>query len=193
MRKDSQNTHSDLVVRRHKGVPVYDSNPSIPQEGGLYSRNRRKQIGNEHKGFVIDGGSGEILGPGMAFAYEWEEVDSERFVKLFLNGLKKASGLSKSGLTIFEIVYNKMRQNPNCDELQISFYTAKKQIKDLAESTYWRGLRELLDKEFLFRSNVSGIFFINIRYMFNGDRLAFVKAYHMKEEKAQKELLLPPD
>ena len=42
------------------------------------------------------------------------------------------------------------------------------------------GLRELLEKEFLYRSPYDGTFFINIRYMFNGDRLAFVKAYHLK-------------
>jgi hypothetical protein len=38
-----------------------------------------------------------------------------------------------------------------------------------------------LDKEFLFRSPEDGTFFVNIRYMFNGDRLAFVKAYHLKD------------
>jgi hypothetical protein len=42
-------------------------------------------------------------------------------------------------------------------------------------------LRELLDKEFLYRSPADETVFINIRYMFNGDRLAFVKAYHLKD------------
>jgi hypothetical protein len=37
-----------------------------------------------------------------------------------------------------------------------------------------------LKKEFLYRSPWDGTFFVNIRYMFNGDRLAFVKAYHLQ-------------
>ena len=43
------------------------------------------------KGLVINDG-GEILGNGAAVAYEWEEVNSERFVKLFLSGVKQAAG-----------------------------------------------------------------------------------------------------
>src|ERR1700712_2288563 len=77
------------VVSHRKGIPIYETNPSVPQKGDI-SRSRRKQIGDEHKGLVIDDGSGEVLGPGTAVAYEWEEVDAERFVKLFLSGLKQA-------------------------------------------------------------------------------------------------------
>ena len=56
--------------------------------------------------------------------------------------------------------------------------------------TYRRGLRELLEKEFLFRSPNPGLFFVNIRFMFNGDRLAFVKSYHLKDANRQRELPL---
>lgn len=73
--------------------------------------------------------------------------------------------------------------------MQLSFYRANQQINTLNDRTYQRGLRELLDKEFLFRSPEDGTFFVNIRYMFNGDRLAFVKAYHLKD--SQPSLPLP--
>jgi hypothetical protein len=136
-----------------------------------------------------------VFGPGTALAYEWEEVDAERFVKLFLSGLKQASGLSKAGLTIFEVVYHQIRQNPNNDKVELSYMIASKSVSNLQDRTYRRGLRELLDKEFLFRSQAEGVFFVNIRYMFNGDRLAFVKAYHLKGSPPQHEQLslLPPD
>jgi len=168
------------VIRQKRGVPVYTTNPSIPAKDDI-SRVRRTRIGNDQKGLVIDGGSGEILGRGGAYAYEFEEVDKERFVKLFLSGLKQAAGLSKAGLAVFELVYQQIRENPNSDQVQLSFYRASQQIKELNDRTYQRGLRELLDKEFLFRSPEDGTFFVNIRYMFNGDRLAFVKAYHLKD------------
>jgi hypothetical protein len=167
------------VIRQKRGVPVYTTNPSILAKDDI-SKSRRTQIGTEQRGLVIDG-TGEIFGRGSAFAYEFEEVDKERFVKLFLSGLKQASGLSKAGLGVFEVVYHQIREKPNSDQVQLSFYRAAQFNKDLNDRTYQRGLRELLDKEFLFRSPEDGTFFINIRYMFNGDRLAFVKAYHLKD------------
>ena len=53
------------------------------------------------------------------------------------------------------------------------------------------GLRELLDKELVCSAaRKTERFFVNIRCMFNGDRLAFVKAYHLKGSGYQPELQL---
>jgi hypothetical protein len=181
-----------LVISRKRGVPVYETNPSIPLREEI-SRPRKSRLGDERRGIVIDDGTGEVLGRGGAFVYEFEEVDKERFVKLFLTGLKQASGLSKAGLAIFEVVYNQVRETPNFDQVQLSFYAAAKEIKGLNERTYQRGLRELLDREFLYRSPTDGVFFVNIRYMFNGDRLAFVKAYQLKGSQPVLPGLEPPE
>ena len=64
--------------------------------------------------------TGEILGTGVAVTYEWEEVDDERFVKLFLAGLKQATGLSKRGLAVFQMVYDQLRENPRQDTVMLS-------------------------------------------------------------------------
>lgn len=177
---------SRRVVDERYGVPVYQSNPSIPAEVEI-RRSKRAQIGTEIKGLVVDSGSGEILGHGGAIAYEWEEVDKERFVKLYLAGLKQAAGLSKAGLGVFESVYNQVRQRPGQDTVPLDSYSS-----GLHPVTYRRGLRELLQKEFLYRSPNPGLFFVNIRFMFNGDRLAFVKGYRLKEEQPSLPLLEPP-
>lgn len=60
----------------------------------------------------------------------------------------------------------------------------------LTPVTYRRGLRELLEKEFLYLTPYQGLFFVNIRYMFNGDRLAFVKGYQRKGTGRQAQLPL---
>ena len=163
-----------LAVAEKRGIPVYLSNPSVPSREEI-SRPRKAQIGNDQKGLIINDGSGEILGIGGALVYEWEEVDKERFVKLFLAGLKQAAGLTKSGLAVFELVYNAIRETPGEDTVRLSVMTS-----GMKKTTYYDGLRELLKKEFLYRSPWDGVFFVNIRYMFNGDRLAFVKAYHLQ-------------
>jgi hypothetical protein len=174
------------AIREKHGIPVYLTNPSVPDANEI-ARSKRVQIGDTHKGFVVDNGTGEILGRGAAFAYEFEEVDKERFVKLYLAGLKQASGLSKAGLAVFEIVYGALRETPGKDTVNLS-----QDLSALAPATFRRGLRELLEKEFLFRSPYDGTFFVNIRFMFNGDRLAFVKGYQLKNsDSAQGQLALP--
>jgi hypothetical protein len=177
---------SKQAVDEKYGVKVYQTNPSIPTESEI-KRNKRAQIGTETKGLVVDTGSGEILGHGGAIAYEWEEVDKERFVKLYLAGLKQAAGLSKAGLAVFETVYKQVRERPGEDTVPLDAHSS-----NLQPVTYRRGLRELLEKEFLFRSLNPGLFFVNIRFMFNGDRLAFVKGYRIRKEQPSLPGLEPP-
>jgi hypothetical protein len=188
--KDGQK--AALIISRKKGVPVYATNPSVPNPEDI-RRQKPVRFGNDKRGFVVNSGSGEILGVGGMGFYEFEEVDAAKFVKMFLAGIKQAAGLSKAGLTVFELVYRFVQANPNNDKIELSFYVAAEHIKGLNDRTYRRGLRELLDREFLFRSPSDGVFFVNIRYMFNGDRLAFVRGYQRKGSASQPELPLFPE
>lgn len=172
------------AVFEKRGWPIYEKNPSIPEEGSI-KKLKRHRLGNEQQGMLINDSTGEILGQGSAVTYEWEEVDKERFVKLFLAGLQQASGLTKGGMALFEIVYNQLRDRPKQDTVTLSLHSS-----GLNRGTYYRGLKELLERGFLYRSQYDGTFFVNIRYMFNGDRLAFVKAYHLKGSDGQAELPL---
>jgi hypothetical protein len=163
-----------------RGVPMYRTNPSVPDADSI-KKQRRVRFGDDKKGFVVDTASGEVLSVGGAGFYEFEEVDNTRFVKLFLEGIKQATGLSKAGLAVFELVYHQVQKNPGTDEIKISHFLASD--SGINERAYRRGIKELIDREFLFKSLMDGVFFVNIRYMFNGDRLAFVKGYQRKGSK----------
>ena len=179
-------------VATKRGLPVYRVNPSIPPSNGLATRQKRFEVPGGKAAVIVDNSTGEIKGiGGMGFWWQ-EEVDASRFVKLFLDGIKQACGLSKAGMQVFELVYHQMREKPGHDKIELSQYMA--QDRGLNERTFRRGLRELLEKEFLYRSTSDGVFFINIRFMFNGDRLAFVRTYHLKGSGHQGELALaePP-
>ena len=193
----AENTQGNLVTTK-RGLPVYRVNPSIPPANGLATRQRRFEVPGGKAAVIVDNTSGEIKGIGGVGFWWQEEVDASRFVKLFLDGVKQACGLSKSGMKIFELVYNQMHENPGHDKIELSQYLAHD--RGLNERTFRRGLRELLEKQFLFRSTSDGVFFINIRFMFNGDRLAFVRTYHLKGHRQQAELpfedvakITPPD
>lgn len=175
-------------VSTKRGFPVYRTNPSVPLANGLTTRNKRFQVPGGKAAVIVDNSSGEIKGlGGLGFWWD-EEVDSSRFVKLFLDGIKQAADLSKTGMQVFELVYHEMQANPGSDEIKLNQYLAKDH--GISDRTYQRGVRELLEKEFLFRSQSDGVFFVNIRFMFNGDRLAFVRSYHLKGSARQQELQL---
>src|ERR1700722_11269974 len=173
-------------VATKRGLPVYRVNPSIPPSNGLSTRQRRFEVPGGKAAVIVDNGTGEIRGIGGMGLWWQEEVDASRFVKLFLDGIKQACNLSKSGMAVFELVYRQMREKHGNDKIELSQYLA--QDYGLNERTFRRGLRELLEKEFLYRSTSDGVFFINIRFMFNGDRLAFVRTFHLKSD-GQGELL----
>jgi hypothetical protein len=173
----------DNQVTMKRGFPVYRTNPSVPSASGIPTRSRRFQVPGGKASMIVDNSTGEIKGiGGMGFWWE-EEVDTTRFVKLFLDGIKQAAGLSKRGIQVFELVYHQMRASPGSDEIKLNLYVAKDH--GISDRTYQRGVRELLEKEFLFKSPSDGVFFVNIRFMFNGDRLAFVKSYHLKDASRQ--------
>jgi hypothetical protein len=143
MAENSQNLAP--AIRQKRGVPIYMTNPSVPAKDEI-SRARRTQFGNEQRGMVIDGGTGEILGRGGAYMYEFEEVDKERFVKLFLDGIRKTAGLSARGLMIFELIYNQVRGNPNSDKIEMSFMVAQDRLPPhffTLESEWLRHSREI--------------------------------------------------
>ena len=166
------------VLGERKGIPVYSSNPSIPPAGELRSRARSVQIAKGRDALVINGGTGELLGKASAAFMHAEDVDPTKFVKIFMEGVRQIAGLSKAGMGVFEMVYAQTQENSDTDRIVLSAYHGKK--AGLSERTYYRGVRDLLEKELLYASPAEGVFFLNIRYLFNGNRLHFVRSYHLK-------------
>jgi hypothetical protein len=177
---------ADNQITTKRGLPVYRTNPSVPSKQGMATRTKRFHVPGGKAAVIVDDGTGEIKGIGGMGLWWEEEVDSTRFVKLFLDGIKQAAGLSKPGMQVFEMVYHQMRAKPGSDEIKLNLYAARDY--GMGERTYHRGLRELLEKQFLYLSPSDGVFFVNIRFMFNGDRLAFVRTYHRKDAAQQEDL-----
>src|SRR5262245_32675501 len=121
MSEDAQ--RSKKPVDERYGVAGYQTNASVPAETEII-RSSLAQPGTERKGLIVDSGSGEIVGHGGAIGYEWEEVDKDRFVKLYLAGLKQAAGLSKAGLAVFETVYKQVRERPGQDTVPLDAYSS---------------------------------------------------------------------
>jgi hypothetical protein len=128
------------------------------------------------KMMLVAENTGEIVSHGAGF-WQIQDVDKTQFVKLYINGVKAFKDLSGSGTKVFEILYLKVQDSIGKDELWLTFPSIDQTITPIGETTFYRGMKELLKKGFIAESQTPGLYFLNPDYMWNGDRLAFVKEY----------------
>lgn len=167
------------ALGERNGLPFYKTNPSIRVGAAVSTRTRTTQVAKVGKAVLIDDG-GNVLGKGSIAFMESTEVDKTQFVKLYVEGLRSITGLSKPGSAVCEIVYEQMQEKPNNDHIVLKYAFDKD--KGITERTYRRGVRDLLEKEILFASQVEGMYFLNILYMFNGNRLHFIKSHYLASQ-----------
>jgi hypothetical protein len=187
---DNRQTEPAEVIATKRGFPIYDRNPSVPKPGGIPTRMKPVKIANGNRAMIIGKDTGELLGEAHAAFIEMQAVDQSQFVKIYLEGIRNTAKLTKAGLQVFEIVYNQMRENPQTDKIELNSYLAKKFGMEMSERTFQRGMRELLENQFLYRSPSTDVYFVNIMYMFNGNRITLAKSYYLRDSAFQGELPL---
>jgi hypothetical protein len=168
-------------VRRSKRGVRYASNPFLP-DAATNTRQGIKRITNKdgNRMMVVSEGTGEIVAP--AGFWHTQEVDKTQFVKLYINGVKALTDLTSAGTKVFGILYREVQGGVGKDELWLTFPSIDQKITPMAHATFYRGMKELLEKGFIAESEVPGRYFLNPDFMWNGDRLAFVKEYKKLSE-----------
>lgn len=138
-----------------------------------------KRISNKtgDKLMIVSQETGEIMAP--AGFHEVLEVDKTQFVKLFKNGVKAFTGLSSAGAKVFSVLYDEMQKSHSQDFVYLSFHLLE-QTEGIKEATFYRGMKELLKLNFIAESLVPYKYFVNPDYLWNGDRLAFIKEFRLK-------------
>lgn len=173
------------IVKSKRGLQRYATNPFVSGAATNCKVGQRRISNKKGDKFMVVSEAGEVVAP--AGFHEVVEVDKTQFVKLYINGVKAFQGLKAPGTKVFEIIYRAVQKVPGTDQIWLHFMAVQQEITPISESTFYRGLRELLDKGFLAESTAPGMFFLNIDYMFNGNRLAFIKEYRIKSDDEQME------
>ena len=182
MAEDIQKNNEEKKPTRW-GKILYDSNPSVSGRFPVTMKPRRLKNGTD--AYMVSSSTGEMLGRGSFGFVEEIEVDEAQFIKVYLDGIKQHAQLGKAGVMLFEFVYREMSgaKSKDKDTLTLNYFLALKWKPDLTKRTYERGMSELLEKGFLFRSIVADVYFVNIRFMFNGSRQNIIKSYYIKGSK----------
>jgi hypothetical protein len=141
---------------------------------------------------LVNSSTGEITNPIAGF-WESKEVDSTQFVKLYASGVRVLKELSNAGTKAFEVLYFAMQNAISKDTVLLSFKLVDQKNNKMSVATYERGIRELIAKDFIAPTTIQSVYWINPDFVFNGDRLAFVREYRKTPTPNQPTPIHQPD
>ncbi|MGR7334767.1 replication/maintenance protein RepL [Klebsiella aerogenes] len=176
-------SNEKLSLRKsRRGLPRYKKNPFLQKTSNNTKSGSRRITTGRDRLLVINEDTGEQLA-GAGF-FQWQEVDKTQFLKLYINGVKALTELTGAGTKVFEILYRTVQDFKDTDRVFLAYELIDQEIVKISESTYYRGMKELANKGFIAETTVQNSYFINPDYIFNGDRLSFVKSYILTESKS---------
>lgn len=167
-----------------RGVTIYESNPFVKNAAANARVGTKRIAARDGQRFMIVSEHGEVLAP--AGFHEVVEVDRTAFLKLYVNGIKAFAGLKPAGARVFEVIYNLVSQLPGADRVWVHYADVDMATNPMSERTFMRGMRELIELGFIAESSRPSMYWLNIDYLFNGDRLAFIKEYRMTKARPER-------
>lgn len=111
-----------------------------------------------------------------------EEKDDEQFVKVFAAGMSASYELTLTAQKVFAAILDQYLRTPMqagyADSLELYWYGDGIEGRDvgMSERTFQRGLRELIENEFLWPRKGSS-YWVNPALFFKGDRVLFIREY----------------
>ncbi|HFS6031916.1 hypothetical protein [Klebsiella pneumoniae] len=116
-----------------------------------------------------------------------QEVDKEEFIKLYTSQIKAYFDLTKTAYKVFFIFLRIYQDTIGKDHFYLSCKKAMSLAEKidhfvLSESIFYRGIKELIEKRIIAKTNEKNWYFINPAIVFNGDRARFVSEIIKKKE-----------
>jgi len=176
-----------------RNQPKYSKNPFvddhlITQLSGLknvyYTQTTRNAI--------VDMQTAEMT-PASLQVVKQIRADKESFVKLYTTHLKAFFELSTTAYKVLQyVLYTIQTESINEDKVYLSVLRAQKFFTDqqskISPATYYRAMKELVEKLFIAETVNQNIYYINPKLFFNGDRVEFITKFFLDEEKPKKSI-----
>lgn len=155
----------------------YQSNPFVDEPYFKIETKRQTFIAGSAKKLLVDPETG--VTEGVTLIHKYKEVDKNAFVKLYLSEIKSLFELSKAGLKAFAYVLHALKINEA--EAYISINELMKYCGYKQNNQAYKGLGELMANKIIAMSERDNIWYVNPNFIFNGDRVAFIKQYKLTE------------
>lgn len=142
---------------------------------------------------MTDSHTGETMG--VAEIRKVAEVDSDRFVKVFVGQLNAFYDLKPGSMKVLTMVLHEVArpQNMNSDRIYLNYEMAVEHFeaegaRPPAKGTFYAALAELTEKGFIAPATKLNLWFINPAIFFNGDRIRFTVELRKKRMSAAEKL-----
>ena len=175
---------------RRPGITVYEKNPFVADAANSAKVGTKRLSSKDGQRFMIVSDDGVVMAP--AGFHEIVEVDRTQFLKLYVNGVRAFAQLSPAGGKVFEVLYGSLCGRPGADRIWIHYKDVDQAMTPMSPATFKRGMRELLEARFIAESDRPDMYWLNVDFVFNGNRLAFIKEYRLKStmtDQAKRETL----
>jgi len=167
-----------------KNLPAHRQNPFMADV--VYKRGVKRTIVKGGKA-IFDQKTGEI--EGIAEVVQVQDVDAEKFVKLYTLDLKRFFSLRPTAQKLLRVVLEQVQLAPQSDKITLNIPLVLDHFERTAEEkipgrqAIYNAIEEMINKGFLARSAFHmDAYFINPAIFFNGDRVRLVKEYHIRRQ-----------
>lgn len=182
---------TELILSRRK-LPKYKKNPFVDDQlltqlagtkNVYYTQTTRNAI--------EDLTTGERT-PAQLQIVKKVQADKENFVKLFTTHLKAFFELSAVAFKLLQYVLHTVQNEAiHEDKIYLSLNMAQEfyesQGSQISKASYFRGMKELVEKLFIAEAIDTNMYFINPKLFFNGDRVEFITKFYVEDEKPKEE------
>ena len=154
-------------------------------------KTKRRLVKSGRSEDLVNQATGEISG--VAAIHQIEERDDAEFVKVFAAGVAATYDLTKTAQRVFQVVLDQYQRTPMsrgyADSVELFWFGSGINGRDagMSERTWMRGLKELLEKRFLYPKTTS-TYWTNPALFFKGDRVLFIKEYRRRKPTEQETL-----
>lgn len=145
---------------------------------------KRRYVKSGRSEDLINPATGEVAG--VSAIHQVEERDDAEFVKVFAAGVAASYELGKTAQRVFQVVLDQYQRTPMskgfADYVTLFWFDSGIDGRDvgMSEKTFQRGLKELIEKRFLYPKGPSA-FWTNPALFFKGDRVLFIKEYRRRK------------
>ena len=171
-------------IDKFQEFPVIEINPFIAPMQNNMNVKHLNQYASDGTGRrdVVDQTTGEVY-KDVRFFKRTEEVDSDKFVKIFSGRLRDLFDLSKTAINVFFFILDEMQKpyNINASMIYIDIQACQEFCEYSATKQVYLGLTELLRSGIIAKSHKRHLFYVDPRIAFNGKRMVIVEEYIKKE------------
>lgn len=173
----------DLLDIDGNSFPKFKENPFLRHTAEVATSGWKPQYANPDGGIaVLSEATGKIHG--AAIVYQ-KEVERSEFIKVYAEGIAAILNLKTAGKKVFMLIYRQLFGKGGIGKTIILLdwqMLSDEEQASISRPTLSRGIKQCLEMKIIARTMTAGAYFINPAFIFNGNRLALVRQYIMKED-----------